>query len=117
MTDTATKRKLVAYYSASFIRLDAQRELVWNYANEAQCEIIAEFNDIDHNKKGVSPELKRAVFACEKHRAKLIIATLACLPKDTRSLTRIFFSGVGWISVRESRTDSEMLMEFAEFWR
>src|SRR5262249_48985572 len=75
--------KFVAYYRVSTdkqgksgLGLDAQRKAVNDYLNGGDWELAAEFTEIESGKKSDRPELVKALGACKRHKATLVIARL-----------------------------------------
>jgi DNA invertase Pin-like site-specific DNA recombinase len=80
--------KFVAYFRVSTDRqgksglgLEAQRESVLNYLDGGRWTLIAEFTEIESGKRNDRPELEKALAACKKQKAKLVIAKLDRLPQ------------------------------------
>src|ERR1700680_3867929 len=75
--------KFVAYFRVSTDRqgksglgLDAQREAVMNYLNGGRWSLVDEFTEVESGKRADRPELEKALAACKKQRARLVIAKL-----------------------------------------
>src|SRR5262249_23905378 len=90
---TAHFGKFVAYYRVSTdkqghsgLGLDAQRQAVMTYLNGGPWKLIAEFTEVETGKRGDRPELQKALAACRKHKAKLILANLHPLPPNPPSI-------------------------------
>src|SRR5262249_43889658 len=80
---TARFGKFVAYYRVSTdkqgqsgLGLDAQRQAVMTYLNGGPWKLIAEYTEVETAKRADRPELQKALAACRKHKAKLVIAKL-----------------------------------------
>ena len=74
-------RRCVAYYRVSTDRqgrsglsLEAQQKAVMNYVNGDAWELVGVFIEVESGKKADRPELSRAIDACRKHKARLVIA-------------------------------------------
>jgi DNA invertase Pin-like site-specific DNA recombinase len=52
----------------------AQRKAVEDYLNGGNWKLVAEFTEVESGKRNDRPELERALAACRKHKARLIIA-------------------------------------------
>jgi Resolvase, N terminal domain len=79
----AKTRRFVAYYRVSADRqgksglgLDAQRKAVLDYLNGGSWELVSEHTEIETGKRADRPELVKALEACRKQRATLVIAKL-----------------------------------------
>ena len=79
--DPRAGRRCVAYYRVSTDRqgrrglgLEAQQKAVMNYLNGGAWELVGEFIEVESRKKSDRPELSRAIDACLKHKARLVIA-------------------------------------------
>lgn len=97
----AKVRKFVAYYRVSTERqgrsglgLDAQRKAVNDYLNGGAWEVVGEFTEAESGKRTARPELAKAIEACRRHRATLIIAKLDRLARNVRFLLALLDSGV-----------------------
>ena len=77
----AHQGKFVAYFRVSTDRqrksglgLEAQRKAVFDYLDGGRWALVAEFTEVESGKRSDRLELERALGACKKHRAKLVIA-------------------------------------------
>jgi hypothetical protein len=82
-------RRFVAYYRVSTDRqgrsglgLEAQQKAVTDYLNGGAWELIGEFIEVESSKRSDRPELARALDACRKHKARLVIAKLDRLSRN-----------------------------------
>jgi DNA invertase Pin-like site-specific DNA recombinase len=98
--------KFVAYFRVSTDRqgksglgLEAQRETVLNYLDGGRWTLIAEFTEIESGKRNDRPELEKALAACKKQRAKLVIAKLDRLSRNLAFIATLMDSGVEFIAV------------------
>ena len=92
--------KFVAYFRVSTDRqgksglgLDAQREAVMNYLNGGRWSLVDEFTEIESGKSADRPELRRALAACKKQRARLVIAKLDRLSRNLAFIATLMESG------------------------
>jgi DNA invertase Pin-like site-specific DNA recombinase len=106
MNAARTARRFVAYYRVSTDRqgrsglgLDAQQKAVRDYLNGGAREIADEFVEIESGKRADRPELAKALEACRKHRAKLVIAKLDRLSRNLAFIATLMESGVEFIAV------------------
>src|SRR5437588_6197688 len=98
--------KFVAYYRVSTDRqgksglgLDAQREAVENYLNGARWSLVADFTEIESGKRNDRPELEKALAACKKLKARLVIAKLDRLSRNLAFIATLMESGVEFVAV------------------
>jgi DNA invertase Pin-like site-specific DNA recombinase len=98
--------KFVAYFRVSTDRqgksglgLDAQREAVMNYLNGGRWSLIDEFTEVESGKRSDRPELEKALAACKKLKAKLVIAKLDRLSRNLVFIAALMESGVEFVAV------------------
>jgi DNA invertase Pin-like site-specific DNA recombinase len=94
-------RRFVAYYRVSTHRqgksglgLEAQRKAVLDYLNGGAWELVEEYTEHETGKRSDRPELQKALEACRRQRATLVIAKLDRLARNTAFLLTIIDSGV-----------------------
>lgn len=73
----------------SGLGLDAQRQAITGYIQQAGGLVVAEFQEVESGKKNDRPELAKALAACRAHRATLVIAKLDRLARNARFLLSI----------------------------
>jgi len=102
---TAHFGRFVAYYRVSTdkqgesgLGLDAQREAVMNYLNGGPWKLVAEHTEVESGKRNGRPELAKALAACRKHKAKLIIAKLDRLSRNLAFIATLMDSGVEFVA-------------------
>jgi DNA invertase Pin-like site-specific DNA recombinase len=61
--------------------------------------LIAEFTEIESGKRNDRPELEKALAACKKQKAKLVIAKLDRLSRNLAFISALMDSGVEFIAV------------------
>ena len=93
--------RFVAYYRVSTdkqghsgLGLDAQKAAVADRLNGGRWEIVGEFTETESGKRANRPQLDAALGACKKHKAKLIVAKLDRLSRNTRFLLTLIEAGV-----------------------
>jgi DNA invertase Pin-like site-specific DNA recombinase len=98
-------RRFVAYYRVSTDRqgrsglgLEAQQKAVTEYLNGGAWELVGEFIDVESGKKSDRPELARAMEACRKHKARLVIAKLDRLSRNLAFVATLMESGVEFVA-------------------
>jgi DNA invertase Pin-like site-specific DNA recombinase len=98
--------KFVAYFRVSTDRqgksglgLDAQRDAVMNYLNGGRWTLVDEFTEIESGKRNDRPELEKALAACKKRKAKLVIAKLDRLSRNLAFIATLMDSGVEFVAV------------------
>jgi DNA invertase Pin-like site-specific DNA recombinase len=99
-------RRFVAYYRVSTDRqgrsglgLEAQQKAVMDYLNGGAWELVGEFVEVESGKKSDRPELARALDACRKHKARLVIAKLDRLSRNLAFVATLMESGVEFLAV------------------
>jgi len=98
--------RFVAYYRVSTdkqgksgLGLEAQREAVTNYLNGGPWTLVEEFTEIESGKRNDRPELEKALSACKRQKAKLIIAKLDRLGRNLAFIAALMESGVEFVAV------------------
>ena len=102
--------RFVAYYRVSTdkqgqsgLGLDAQRQAVMNYHNGGPWRLVDEFTEVASGKRNARPELQKALAACRKHKAKLVIAKLDRLSRNLAFIATLMDSNVEFIAA-DNRT-------------
>ena len=103
---TAHRGRFVSYYRVSTdkqgksgLGLDAQRRAVQQYLNGGTWSLIGEFTEIESGKRNERPELAKALAACKRQKAKLVIAKLDRLSRNLAFIATLMDSGVEFIAV------------------
>jgi DNA invertase Pin-like site-specific DNA recombinase len=99
--------KFVAYFRVSTDRqgksglgLEAQREAVMSYLNGGRWTLTAEFTEVESGKRSDNrPELEKAIAACKRLKAKLVIAKLDRLSRNLAFIAALMESGVEFVAV------------------
>ena len=93
--------RFVAYFRVSTgkqgrsgLGLDAQKEAVEQRLNGGPWKLVAAFTEVESGRRKTRPELAKALAACKQHKAKLVVAKLDRLTRDTRFLLTLTGSGV-----------------------
>jgi DNA invertase Pin-like site-specific DNA recombinase len=99
-------RRFVAYYRVSTDRqgrsglgLEAQQKAVRDYLDGGAWEIVAEFVEVESGERSDRPELARALDACRKHKARLVIAKLDRLSRNLVFVATLMESSVEFVAV------------------
>lgn len=95
----------VAYYRVSTERqgqsglgLEAQQEAVRRYLSTVAGSLIAEHIEVETGRRNDRPELAKALGACRRHKAKLVIAKLDRLSRNLAFIATMMDSGVEFIA-------------------
>src|SRR5262249_27166121 len=98
--------KFVAYFRVSTDRqgksglgLNAQRQAVMNYLDGGRWTLVDEFTEVESGKRADRPELEKALVACKKQKAKLVIAKLDRLSRNLAFIATLMESGVEFVAV------------------
>jgi DNA invertase Pin-like site-specific DNA recombinase len=93
--------KFVAYYRVSTdqqgrsgLGLEAQKEAVQRRLDGGRWLLVDEFTEVESGKRVKRPQLEAALAACKRHKAKLVVAKLDRLSRNTRFLLTLLESGV-----------------------
>jgi len=102
----AHQGKFIAYFRVSTDRqgksglgLEAQRKSVHDYLDGGRWELVAEFTEVESGKRSDRPELEKALAACKKFKAKLVIAKLDRLSRNLAFIAALMDSGVEFTAV------------------
>jgi DNA invertase Pin-like site-specific DNA recombinase len=97
--------RFVAYYRVSTDRqgksglgLDAQQKSVRDYLNGGSWELVGEYTEVESGKRADRPELAKAIEACRKQKAKLVIAKLDRLSRNLSFVAALIDSGVEFLA-------------------
>lgn len=88
--------KYVAYYRVSTPRqgesglgLAGQEDTVARYLNGGKWTLVSSFTEVETGKRSDRPELAKALAACRRHRATLIVAKVDRLARNTKFLLTV----------------------------
>jgi DNA invertase Pin-like site-specific DNA recombinase len=97
--------RFVAYYRVSTDRqgksglgLAAQQKSVRDYLNGGSWELVGEYTEVESGKRADRPELAKAIEACRKQKAKLVIAKLDRLSRNLSFVAALIDSGVEFLA-------------------
>jgi DNA invertase Pin-like site-specific DNA recombinase len=95
----------IAYYRVSTDRqgrsglgLEAQRAAVGRYLASVGGILLAEHTEVESGKRSNRPELAKALAACRKHKARLVIAKLDRLSRNVAFIATMMDSGVEFVA-------------------
>jgi DNA invertase Pin-like site-specific DNA recombinase len=95
----------IAYYRVSTDRqgrsglgLEAQRAAVGRYLASVGGILIAEHTEVETGRRNDRPELQKALAACRKHKARLVIAKLDRLSRNVAFIATMMDSGVEFLA-------------------
>jgi DNA invertase Pin-like site-specific DNA recombinase len=98
--------RFIAYYRVSTDRqgrsglgLDAQKKAVDDYLNGGPWQLVGEFTEIESGKRSDRPELEKALDACRRQKAKLVIAKLDRLSRNLAFIATLMESSVEFVAV------------------
>jgi DNA invertase Pin-like site-specific DNA recombinase len=83
----------------SGLGLAAQREAVMSYLDGGRWALVDEFTEVESGKRNDRPELVKALAACKKQKAKLVIAKLDRLSRNLAFIATLMDSGVEFVAV------------------
>src|SRR6478736_6126805 len=96
--------KFIAYYRVSTdkqgksgLGLDAQRRAVRDYLDGGKWELVGEYTEVETGKRADRLELEKAIAACKKHRARLIIAKLDRLSRNVAFISALMERKVDFV--------------------
>jgi DNA invertase Pin-like site-specific DNA recombinase len=75
----------------------AQRAAVETYLNCGNWELVGEYVEVESGKRNDRPELAKALAACRKHRAKLVIAKLDRLARNVHFISGLMDGKVDFV--------------------
>ena len=82
---------------ASGLGVAAQRQAVEDYLNGGSWKLLEEFVEVETGKRSDRPELARALAACRKRKATLVIARLDRLSRNVHFISGLMQSGVPFL--------------------
>src|SRR6516162_6140525 len=95
--------KFVAYFRVSTdkqgksgLGLEAQRQAVLQFLDGGQWSLVGEFTEIESGKRN---EREKALAACKRYKAKLVIAKLDRLSRNLAFIATLMDSGVEFVAV------------------
>jgi DNA invertase Pin-like site-specific DNA recombinase len=96
--------KFVSYLRVSTDRqgergygIDAQRKAVTDYLDGGNWQLIGEYVEVESGKRNDRPELAKALAACKRHKATLVIAKLDRLARNVHLISGLMESKVEFV--------------------
>src|SRR6266516_3788877 len=96
--------KFVSYLRVSTDRqgergygIEAQRKAVADYLDGGNWQLLGEFVEVESGKRNDRPELAKALAACKKHRATLVIAKLDRLARNVAFIANLMDGKVDFV--------------------
>ena len=77
--------------------VDAQRAAVASYLNGGDWQLLGEFVEVESGKRNDRPELEKALAACRKQKAKLVIAKLDRLARNVALIANLMDGKVDFV--------------------
>ena len=75
----------------------AQRKAVKDYLDGGRWQLLGEFVEVESGKRKDRPQLAKAIAACKKHKARLIIAKLDRLARNVHLISGLMESKVDFV--------------------
>lgn len=108
--------KFVIYYRVSTTRqnesglgLEAQKSAALGFVESSDGKIVQVFTEVESGKKKNRPELSKALAACQKTGATLLIAKLDRLARNVAVIANLLESGVKFVAVDMPNADRFVL--------
>ena len=96
--------KFISYFRVSTERqgrsglgLDAQKQAVETWLNGGRWHLVASYVEVESGKRSDRPELAKAIAACRKHKATLIVAKLDRLSRNLAFIATLMDSKVRFV--------------------
>jgi DNA invertase Pin-like site-specific DNA recombinase len=110
----------VAYYRVSTgkqgrsgLGLDAQRKAVTEYLDAGEWKLVGEFTEVESGRKNDRPELAKALTACKRHKATLVIARLDRLARNVHFISGLMESKTAFVACDMPEATPFMLHVYA----
>jgi DNA invertase Pin-like site-specific DNA recombinase len=112
--------KFIAYYRVSTDHqgingngIVAQQKAVQDYLNGGKWRLVAEFTEVESGKRSDRPELEKALAACRKHKAKLVIAKLDRLSRNVHFISGLMERKVDFVACDMPSANAFMINVYA----
>ena len=97
----------------SGLGLEAQRQAVENYLNGGNWKLVGEFTEVESGKRSDRPELEKALAACRKHKARLVIAKLDRLSRNVHFISGLMERKVDFVACDMPSANAFMINVYA----
>ena len=91
----------------------AQRKAVEDYLNGGCWKLVGEFTEVESGKRSDRPELEKALKACRKHKAKLVIAKLDRLSRNVHFISGLMERKVDFVACDMPSANAFMINVYA----
>ncbi len=91
----------------------AQRAAVADYLNGGRWKLVAELTEVESGKRSDRPELEKALTACRKHKAKLVIAKLDRLSRNVHFISGLMERKVDFVACDMPSANAFMINVYA----
>lgn len=99
----------------SGLGLEAQQAAVDAYLNGACRQLTASFVEVESGRHSYRPELAKALAACRKHKATLVVAKLDRLSRSVAFLARLMEADVEFVACDNPHANKLMIHMLAAF--
>jgi DNA invertase Pin-like site-specific DNA recombinase len=100
-----TPKSIVAYYRVSTrqqarsgLGLLAQQDAIRSYVTSNRCKVLIELTEVESGRNNDRPKLAEALWFCRVYDAKLVIARLDRLARNTAMIAGLMKSGVDFVA-------------------
>jgi len=108
-------RVSTAAQGVSGLGLEAQQAAVEHYLDGGDWQLVDAFVEVESTKRKRRPELEKALAACKRHRAILVIAKLDRLARNVHFVSGLMESGVDFVAVDNPHATKLMVHMLAAF--
>src|ERR1700731_928754 len=112
--------RFIAYYRVSTDHqgvngngIAAQRKAVEDYLNGGNWQLMGEFTEVESGKRSDRPELEKALTACRKNKAKLVIAKLDRLSRNVHFISGLMERKVDFVACDMPSANAFMINVYA----
>jgi DNA invertase Pin-like site-specific DNA recombinase len=112
--------KFIAYYRVSTDHqgvngngMAAQRKAVEDYLNGGRWRLVGEFTEVESGKRSDRPALEKALAACRKHKAKLVIAKLDRLSRNVHFISGLMERKIDFVACDMPSANAFMINVYA----